>query len=174
MSLIAMKKRSLTLQNKHTNDQGVFSLHGKTPTMPRSMGRLLYPTSMKGQDPKGYGGGSDCRVGGRFARACGSSYAYPAKIHTTCTHYETVVKRAVMTSRGKLEKASLCCANDVHRPPVKKKCVNHYVGGVNKPQNPCSPYVNYVKEIGAVSYDTRLLKLKECLVDVADPKYQQL
>lgn len=173
MSLMAMKNKTLTLQSKHTNAQGVFSLHGKTPTMPRSMGHLLYPTSMKGQDPKGYGGGTSCRVGGRFARACGSSLAYPAKIHSTCPPYETVVKRAVLSSRGKLERGLLCCDNVVHRPPVKKKCTNHYVGGIDKPQNPCTPYVNYVKEIGAPTYNTRLLKLKECLVDVADPKYHQ-
>jgi hypothetical protein len=176
MSIMAMKNKALTLQSKHINAQGVFSLHGKTPHAPRSMGRLRYPTSMKGQDPQGYGGGSACRVGGRFARACGSSTAYPPLVHASGTcpcDYDATVKRAVMTARGKLVMDRLACKTIVHRPPVKQKCTDHYVGGVDKPQKPCGPYVNYVKEIGVITYDTRLLKLKECLVDVADPKYHQ-
>ena len=170
MSLMAMKKRALTLTSSHAGLDGVFSLHGKTPHPSRSMGRLLYPTSMKGLDPRGYGGGRECRLSGRFARICGSSLAYPPIIHQTCETVETVVKHAVMNYSGKKAKDLLCCANIVHRPPVKKKCTSHAMDGVDKEQKPCGPFF---KEIGAVSYDARLRKLTEKCIDVTDPKYHQ-
>jgi hypothetical protein len=168
MSIIAMKNKSLTLHS-HVNT-GVFSLNGTFRHPPRSLGRLLYPTSMKGTDPKGYGGGSRCRVSGRFARKCGSSFAYPPKIHTPCSTVQTSVKHSVMNTSGKLEKDLLCCTNEVHVFPVRKKICDYVIADVNKTQKTCPPYI---KEIGPIEYDTRLRKLKQCLVDEADTIYHQ-
>lgn len=159
MSIVAMKNKSFTLQSQH-DETGVFSLNGKYRQPPRSLGRLLYPTSMKGIDPQGYGGGSRCRVSGRFARKCGSSSAYPPQIHTPCGTVQTTVKSSVMNTSGKLAMELLCCKNEVLRPPLKKKICDYVVGDVRKEQKACPPYV---KHVGPMSYDTRLRKLAECL-----------
>jgi hypothetical protein len=159
MSIVAMKNKSFTLHSSHADSTGVFSLNGKYRHPPRSMGRLLYPTSMKGTVPRGYGGGSRCRLSGRFARKCGSSLAYPPQIHQTCSTLQTTVKHSVMNTSGKITKDLYCCKNIVHHFPVKKKICDHVVA-VDKTQTACPPYV---KEVGAIMYETRLLKLKQCL-----------
>ena len=160
MSLMAMKKRSMTLASPHAGPDGVFSLNGTYRHPPRSLGRLLYPTSMAGTAPRGYGGGSRCRVSGRFARKCGSQFAYPPQIHQTCETYQTTVKHSVKTQSGMIATKLMCCENVVEPPPVKKQ-VCDYVVAVAKPQNLCPPYV---KEVGSQSYDTRLLRLTQACV----------
>ena len=160
MSIIALKNKSFTLQSQHVDKNGVFSLNGTYRHPPRSLGRLLYPTSMKGTAPQGYGGGSTCRLSGRFARKCGSTSAYPAQIHTPCPTVQTTVKSSVLNTSGKIAKELLCCNNEVFRPPLKKKICDYVIGNVNKPQNPCGPFV---KDVGPISYDTRLRKLTQCI-----------
>ena len=182
MSITAMKNKAFTLQSSHTDKEGVFSLNGKSRHPERTLGRLLYPTSMKGLDVKGYGGGSRCRLSGRFARKCGSAAAYPPQIHTTCEMVQTTVKHSVMNTSGKLSKELRCCENVVSRPPIKKTICDYVIADVatkkDKECNSCGvlnvnkKVGNYVKEVGAISYDTRLRKLKQCLDEgyVADTK----
>ena len=102
MSIVALKRKSFTqFGSAHVDKQGVFSLNGTTRHPPASLGRAIQPTPMRGADPVGHGCGRRCRVPGRFARICGSSY--PRIIKRTCEPFQTVVHPSVKNTSGRLE-----------------------------------------------------------------------
>ena len=136
----------------HVDAKGVFSLHGTARHPPPTLGRSVYPTPMKGPDPKGHGCGRRCRVPGRFARICGSSY--PVVIHYTCETVQTEIHPSVKNNSARLSRLYLGI-NPVAVPSIQD--ISEY----NKLQtcvvrqqvtDTCSPCHPVFKEVNQLPY----------------------
>ena len=106
MSQVAMKNKAFAMHSSHSRGKEGFSLNGRTRFKGPgqvSLGDSVTRTPFKGTEPKGHGGGSSCRVGGRWARQCGSG-KYPRIVSNSgaCTP-QTLVKTSTMNTKGMLE-----------------------------------------------------------------------
>jgi len=115
---------------------------------------------MKGPEPKGYGCGRRCRLSGRFARICGSSY--PRIIHQTCEAFQTEIHPSVKNQSGRLERVYLGIHPVVKRTP---KDISFYVSRqrtierhVVNPLQLCPPFF---KDVGPLPYSDYLI-LSSC------------
>lgn len=163
MSIVALKRKSFTQYGKgHVDAKGVFSLNG-TSRHPSSLGRAFYGTPMKGPDPKGHGCGRRCRVPGRFARICGSSY--PVVIHSTCETLQTEVHPSVKNTSAVLGKLHLGKQYAVSPIPdissSIQPCIIRHV--VDETCHPCTVPYSLFKEKEQIAYEDYLrIKTANC------------
>lgn len=107
MSQVAMKNKAFAMHTSHSRGSEGFSLNGRTRFKGPgqvSLAESVTRTPFRGTEPKGHGGGSSCRVGGRWARKCGSG-KYPQIVSNSgsaCTP-QTFAKPSTMTTKGMLE-----------------------------------------------------------------------
>lgn len=159
MSIVALKRKSMTQYGKgHVDAKGVFSLNGTVRHPPPTLGRSIYPTPMKGPDPKGHGCGRRCRVPGRFARICGSSY--PIEIHYTCETVQTEVHPSVKNTSARLNTLHIgktlvtdSSIQDISAYHKSQTCVVRQA--VTDTCSPCHPVF---KEVNQLPYTDYLLK----------------
>lgn len=160
MSIVALKRKSMTQYGRsHIDAKGVFSINGTVRHPPPTLGRSIYPTPMKGPDPKGHGCGKRCRVPGRFARICGSSY--PVVIHHTCETVQTEVHPSVKNTSARLGTLYLGIT------PVAVPSIQD-ISDYNKTQtciirqevtDTCTPCHTVFKEVNQLPYSDYLLTL---------------
>jgi hypothetical protein len=159
MSIVALKRKSSTQYGSHVDAKGVFSLNGMLRHPPPSLGRPQYPTPMKGAYTKGHGCGRRCRVPGRYARICGSSY--PVVIHHTCETVQTEVHPSVKNTSGRLGRLRLGIHPVVQTftqdmsAYTKTQLCSHRQEVVTT----CTPCRPYFKETETVSHVDRLIAL---------------
>ena len=102
-----MKNKAYAMHTSHSRGKDGFSLNGKARFKGPgqvSLGESVTRTPFRGNEPMGHGGGSACRSGGRFARACGSG-KYPRVVSnsgSSCTR-QTLVTPSTMNTKGMLE-----------------------------------------------------------------------
>jgi hypothetical protein len=164
MSIVALKRKSFTQYGRaHVDAKGVFSLNGTTRHPPPTLGRSIYPTPMKGPDPKGHGCGRRCRVPGRFARICGSSY--PVIIHHTCETVQTEVHPSVKNTSARLATVHLGIKPVVQEFTEDMSSYTNAQRSILRQEvstNPCGPFV---KEVGPLAYrDYLILRTTPCML----------
>ena len=109
MSLATLKKKSKMVYGDRVNSSTVssngFSINGVKRVIGvvgnTNLNKSVTRTPFKGTEPVGHGGGRKCRVGGRFARICGST-GYPIVISNSgscCTNQE-LVKNSTKNMKG--------------------------------------------------------------------------
>ena len=107
MSQVAMKNKAFAMHTSHSRGKDGFSLNGRTRFKGPgqvSLGESVTRTPFRGTEPMGHGGGTSCRVGGRWARECGSG-KYPRIISNSgfpCTP-QILVKPSSMNTKGMIE-----------------------------------------------------------------------
>jgi|LauGreDrversion4_2_1035121.scaffolds.fasta_scaffold03190_3 hypothetical protein len=168
MSIVALKRKSFTQYGRgHVDAKGVFSLNGTYRHPPPSLGRPVYPTPMKGSEPKGHGCGRRCRVPGRYARICGSSY--PVVVHHTCETVQTAIHPSVKNTSARLATLHLginpvarTLVQDMSSYTKSQLCLQRQE--VDE-QKKCTPCVKIFKEMGPISYTDRLTaKTTPCIL----------
>ena len=109
MSLATLKKKSRVVYgdrvNSATISQNGFYLNGIKRVVgsvgETNLAKSVTRTPFKGTEPVGFGGGSKCRLSGRFARKCGLS-SYPKIISNSGSNLttQTAVKGSTKNTNG--------------------------------------------------------------------------
>jgi len=107
MSIVALKKKAHAMYDSHSRGSDGFSLNGKvrfTSGVGSNLGKSVTRTPFHGVEPKGYGGGGRCRVGGIEARVCGREYVKFVANSGTCHTPQFSVKPSAINTTGMIQK----------------------------------------------------------------------
>lgn len=191
MSIVTMKNKSNTI---HSNvSKNGFYLQGTLRQPPHNIIRTPTYTRMKGPAPVGFGSGSPCRVGGRYARIC--KRGYPIVIRQdiyntlqTVPNVSTQSQYAMIDQRFRNYISGPLQRNVAVPPP--SNTLTEYTDNLVQTVMNCSPLVGLGKTSTCqstktnlpcqttkttnkyiVSYDTYLLKFKaKCKTEIVPKK----